>query len=102
MNSALITGLSDDRLAGETDLNATFTNPGTGFIKYLYAYPDTVAAPDNFGTLSQIIDQNDFDITDSFDSGNIDVDVDGNNIRYRYYLLKKKVTTSDFDITFKF
>ena len=94
--------LDSSRLAGESDLNATFTNPGSGFIKYLFAYPDTVASPDNFGVLSEIIDQNGFDITDSFTTENEDVSVGVNNIRYRFYLLKNKVDTSTFNITFKF
>ncbi len=102
VNSAMILALDSSRLAGETDLNATFNNPGTGFIKYLFAYPDTVASPDNFGVLSEIIDQNGFDITDSFTTENEDVSVGVNNIRYRFYLLKNKVDTSTFNITFKF
>ena len=64
-----------------------------------------MASPDNFGTLSQIVDQNDFDITDSWDTQNEDVSVgDGAqaNVRYRFYLLKNKVDTSIFDIQFIF
>ncbi len=102
VNSAMIKTLDSSRLAGESDLIATFNNPGTGFIKYLFAYPDTVASPDNFGVLSQIIDQNGFEITDSFNTENEDVSVGLNNVRYRFYLLKNKVDTSTFDITFKF
>jgi hypothetical protein len=102
VNSAMILTLDSSRLAGETDLAATFDNPGTGFIKYLFAYPDTVASPDNFGVLSQIIDQNGFEISDSFNTENEDVSVGLNNVRYRFYLLKNKVDTSTFDITFKF
>ena len=102
VDSAMIKGLIDSRLAGESDLNATFDNSTGGFVKYLFAYPDTVAAPDNFGTLSQILDQNDFDITGSWDTENEDVSIGVNDIRYRFYLLKNKVDTSIFDITFKF
>ena len=101
VNSAMITGLANTRLAGESDLSATFANPG-GFVKYLFAYPDTVAIPDNFGTLSQIIDQNQFEMVDSFTTENEDVSVGLNNVRYRFYLLKNKVDTSTFNITFKF
>ena len=102
IDSNAIKGLTDSRLTGETDLTSTFDNSTGGFVKYLFAYPDTVASPDNFGTLSQILDQNDFDITGSWDTQNEDVSVGVNNIRYRFYLLKHKVDTSTFDITFKF
>jgi len=102
VSSGAITGLASSRLAGETDLIATFTNPGSGFVKYLFAYPDTVASPDNFGVLSQIVDQNGFEIVDSFNTQNTDVSIGLNNVRYRIYLLKNKVDTSTFDITFKF
>ena len=102
VDSDMIKGLIDSRLAGETNLDATFDNSTGGFVKYLFAYPDTVAAPDNFGTLSQILDQNDFDITGSWDTQNEDVSIGNNNVRYRFYLAKNKVNTSTFDITFKF
>ena len=102
VNSAMILGLDDSRLSGETDLMATFTNPGTGFVKYLFAYPDTIAAPDNFGLLSGIIDQNDFDSIDTFLTENEDVSIGDNNIRYRFYLSKNKVNNSTFNVTFKF
>ena len=102
VNSTMIKALDSSRLSGETDLLATFTNTGTGFIKYLFAYPDTVASPDNFGVLSQIIDQNGFEIVDSFQTQNTDVSFGLNNVRYRIYLLKNKVDTSTFEITFKF
>ena len=98
----MIKGLGESRLAGETDLIATFDNSTGGFKKYLFAYPDTVASPDNFGVLSEVIDQNDFDITDSWNTENEDVSVGVNNVRYRFYLLKNKVDTSIFEITFKF
>ena len=102
VDSAMIKGLVDSRLAGETNLTATFDNSTGGFVKYLFAYPDTVAAPDNFGVLSQILDQNSFDITGSWDTDYEDVSVGANNVRYRFYLAKNKVDTTDFDITFKF
>ena len=102
VDSTMIKGLSDSRLAGETDLNATFDNSTGAWVKYLFAYPDTVASPDNFGLLSEIKDQNGYDITDSFDTENEDVSVGSSNIRYRFYLLSRKVRTSTFDITFKF
>ena len=102
VNSAMIKGLIDSRLAGETTLNATFDNSTGGFVKYLFAYPDTVASPDNFGVLTQILDQNDFDITGSWDTENEDVSIGLNNVRYRFYLAKNKVNTADFDISFIF
>jgi len=102
VDSDMIKGLINSRLAGESDLVATFDNSTGGFVKYLFAYPDTVASPDNFGTLSQIIDQNEFDITGSWNTENEDVSVGVNNIRYRFYLLKNKVDTSIFEVTFKF
>lgn len=102
VSSGLITTLDSSRLAGETNLTGTFTYSSGPKIKYLFAYPDTIAAPDNFGLLSQIVDQNDFDITGSWDTGNVDVSVGLNNVRYRYYLLKNKVDTPTFDVTFKF
>lgn len=102
VDSTMILGLSDSRLAGASDLNANFSNPGEVFVKYLYAFPDTISAPDNFGELSQIIDQNEFDLTDSFTTENEDVVIGLNNVRYRFYLSKHKVNTSDFGITFKF
>jgi hypothetical protein len=102
IDSDIILGLSDSRLAGETTLNSTFNNPGTGFIKYVFAYPDTVAAPDNFGLLSQILDQNDFDLTDSFDNDTVDVSIGTNPVRYRFYISKNKVDTTSFDISFLF
>jgi len=102
VSSGLITTVDSSRLAGETTLTATFDYVSGPKIKYLFAYPDTVAAPDNFGILSQITDQNDFDITSSWDTGNVDVSVGVNNIRYRYYLLKNKVDTPTFDVNFMF
>ena len=102
VNSTLIHAVDSSRLAGETDLIGTFTYVSGAKIKFLFAYPDTVAAPDNFGILSQILDQNDFDITGSWDTGQVDVSVGVNNIRYRYYLLKNKVDTPTFNVTFKF
>jgi len=102
LNSSIIKGLSGNVIQGETDLTVTFVNPGSGFIKYLFAYPDTVSAPDNFGALSKIVDQNGFDITASFTTGNVDVSTDGGNVRYRAYLLTNKVTTPSFTVTFRF
>jgi len=102
VNSAMIKGLIDSRLAGESTLNATFDNSTGGFVKYLFAYPDTVASPDNFGVLTQITDQNEFDITGSWDTENEDVSIGLNNVRYRFYLAKNKVNTSTFDINFIF
>jgi len=102
VDSDMIKGLIDSRLAGETTLNANFDNSTGGFVKYLFAYPDTVASPDNFGALTQILDQNDFDITASWDTENEDVSVGVNNVRYRFYLAKNKVNTADFDISFIF
>lgn len=102
VNSAMILALDSSRLAGESNLAATFNYTSGPKIKYLFAYPDTVASPDNFGTLSQIVDQNDFDITGSWDTANCDVSVGLTNVRYRVYLLKNKVDTPSFDVTFKF
>lgn len=102
VDSDLILGLSDSRLVGASDLDAEFSNPGEVFVKYLYAFPDTISAPDNFGLLSQIIDQNEFDLTDSFETQNEDVSIGENSVRYRFYLSKNKVDTSEFGITFKF
>ena len=102
VDSAMILALDSSRLGGETDLSATFTYTSGPKIKYLFAYPDTVASPDNFGVLSQILDQNEFDITNSWNTANKDVSVGLNNIRYRVYLLKNKVDTPSFDVTFKF
>lgn len=102
VTSSMILALDSSRLAGESDLNATFTYTSGPKIKYLFAYPDTITAPDNFGTLSQIVDQNDFDITGSWDTAQYDVSVGLNNVRYRVYLLKNKVDTPSFDVTFKF
>lgn len=102
LSSPLIKALDSSRLAGETNLAAVFNYSSGNKIKYLFAYPDTITTPDNFGILSQILDQNDFDITNSWDTGNIDISVGISNIRYRYYLLKNKVDTSTFGVTFKF
>jgi hypothetical protein len=102
INSPIIKGLVNSRLTGETNLLATFDNSVGGFVKYIFAYPDTIAAPDNFGTLTQIIDQNTFDMTSGFETQNVDVSVGVNNVRYRVYLLKNKVNTPTFNITFKF
>jgi len=102
VNSAMIKGLIDSSVRGEVQLSATFDNSTGGFVKYLFAYPDTVASPDNFGALTQILDQNDFDITGSFENKYQDVSVGLFNVRYRAYLLTHKVDTSIFSITFKF
>jgi hypothetical protein len=102
VNSPMIKGLKDSSVRGEVQLTATFDNSTGGFVKYLFAYPDTVASPDNFGILAQILDQNDFDITSSFETKLQDVSIGLNNVRYRAYLLKNKVDTSIFNITFKF
>lgn len=102
VDSSMILTLDSSRLEGETDLLATFTYTSGPKIKYLFAYPDTIAAPDNFGLLSQILDQNDFDITNSWNTANKDVSIGLNNVRYRVYLLKNKVDTPTFNITFKF
>ena len=102
VNSTLIKTLDASRLAGEVDLDATFDTSSGTFVKYLFAYPDTVISPDNFGTLSIIRDQNGYDVTMSFDTFNVDVSTDQGNIRYRAYLLKNKVDTETFDITFTF
>jgi hypothetical protein len=102
VSSGMIKTLDSSRLAGETDLAATFTYISGPKIKYLFVYPDTITAPDNFGILSQILDQNDFDITNSWDTAQYDVSVGLNNVRYRVYLLKNKVDTPTFDVTFRF
>ena len=102
IDSSMIKALDSSRLAGETDLTGTFTYTSGPKIKYLFAYPDTVAAPDNFGVLSQILDQNDFDITNSWDTANKDVSIGLNTVRYRVYLLKNKVDTPTFNVTIKF
>ena len=102
ITSSAILGVDSSRLTGESDLNATFTNSLGDFVKYMFAYPDTVAAPDNFGLLSEIRDQNGYYINDSFETQLKDVSIGSSNVRYRVYLLKKKVDTSVFSITFKF
>lgn len=102
VNSLLIKSLGSSRLEDKTDLTTTFINPGTGWIKYLYAFPDTIAIPDNFGQLSEISDQNGFNVTGSFETFLEDVVTDGGNVRYRCYLLSQKVQTSSMQITFKF
>jgi len=104
VDSSMILTLDSSRLAGETDLTGTFTYTGGPKIKYLFAYPDTPAAPDNFNVLSQILDQNDFDITGSWDTAQkfIYVGPADPSVRYRFYLLKNKVDTSTFNVTFKF
>ena len=102
IDSTTILGLDGSILQGQTDLTVTFDNPTSDQIQYLYAYPDTVLAPDNFGSLAEIIDQNGYDVTGSFSNATTDVSTDGGNVRYRFYLLDNWVDTSTFDITFKF
>ena len=102
VNSSLILGLDSSTLQGKTDLTATFDNPAEDQIHHLFAYVDTIAAPDNFGQLADIIDQNGYNVTGSFTTGTTDVSTDGGNVRYRFYLLNNWVDTSTFDYTFKF
>ena len=102
ITSPIVKALPNTRLTGEVNLLGTFDNSLGGFVKYVFAYPDTIATPDNFGLLTQIVDQNTFDMTSGFETQNVDVSVGLNKVRYRVYLLKNKVNTPTFNITFKF
>lgn len=97
-----ILGLDSSILQGQTDLLAQFNNPSSLQIKHLFAYVDTIAAPDNFGPLSEIIDQNGYNVTGSFSTTTKDVSTDGGDVRYRIYLLNNWTDTSTFSYTFKF
>ena len=95
-----IKGLTSSAIRSKSNLTYTFNNPSALVIKYVYAYPDTISAPDNYGTLSSIIDQNGFNITTSFETGYVNVTLDQGSIRYRVYIKTVAVSTTSYKITF--
>lgn len=95
-----IKALTYSEVRSKSNFTYTFVNVGGTAIKYVYAFPDTASAPDNYGLLSSIIDQNGFNITSAFETGYVNVNTDQGPIRYRVYIKIDPVTTSSYKMTF--
>lgn len=94
VNSSVVLGLENHTVPITLDVDYFINNKQNIYI--------LVAHPESLGTLSGIIDQNDINIKECFNTNTVTLSIDNKQINYRYYILKQPTSLNNYRMTIRF